>query len=159
MDLRILYALILSFLPISELRGGLPLAIAYAIDNKIPLSLVFSSVILMNVLAIFFAFYFLDNIHKNLMKTKIYKKFFNAYLKKFQARVDKFEKKYKSAGFLTLAIFVGIPLPGTGAWTGVLLSWLLGLNRKRSMIAIAIGVLIAGIITLFVTLGIISVFF
>jgi len=158
MDLRILYALILSFLPISELRGGMPLAVIYAVDNKIPIFFVFSLVVLMNILAIFFAFYFLDNIHKNFLKAKTYKKFFNGYLKNFQKKVDKFEGKYKSLGFFSLMIFVAIPLPGTGAWTGVLLSWLLGLDKKKSITAIALGVLIAGIIVLLGTLGIISVF-
>lgn len=158
MDLRFIIALILSILPISELRGGLPLAILYARDNNLPIMLVFISVVLANIFAIFIAFFFLNVLHKGFMKINFYRRFFSNYIKRFQAKADKFEKKYKSLGFFALAIFVAIPLPGTGAWTGVLLSWLLNLNRKKSIIAIALGVLIAGIIILFGTLGFISVF-
>ena len=67
--------------------------------------------------------------------------------------MDKFEKKYKAWGFLALTFFVAIPLPGTGAWTGCLLSWLLDLERKKSILAISLGVLIAGIFILFGTIG------
>jgi uncharacterized membrane protein len=158
MDLRILYAIILSFLPISELRGGLPLAILYAIDNKIPIILIFLAIVLVNILGFLFAFYFLDNIHNLFMKIKIYKRFFEKYALKLQKKADKFEKSYKNLGFLALMIFVAVPLPGTGGWTGALISWFLGLNRKKSIIYISLGVLIAGIIILLGTLGIIRIF-
>jgi len=158
MDLRFFIALILSFLPVSELRGGLPLAIVYAKAYGIPVFLTFSSVVLVNILAVFIAFYFLDNIHLKLMKIKLYNRFFEKYMKKIRKKTDKFEEKYNALGFLALAVFVGIPLPGTGAWTGVLISWLLDLNRKKSIIVISIGVLMAGIIVLLATLGIIRIF-
>lgn len=158
MDLRLIYALILTILPITELRAGLPLAIIYALENNIPVISVFITIVLLNILLVFFVFYFLDNIHSLLMKIKIYNKIFNAYVKKIQKRTDKFEKKYSSIGFLALVLFVAVPLPGTGAWSGCLLSWLLDLKRKRSVLAISIGIFIAGIIILFGTLGIIGAF-
>ncbi len=158
MDLRFIYALILTVLPISELRGGLPLAILWARNNAVPLFLVFPLILFLNILVIFFVFYFLDNIHKSLMNVKIYKKFFDKYLERFQKRVDKFEKKYSAIGFLALALFVAIPLPGTGAWSGCLASWLLRLDRKKSILSISLGVLMAGIIVLLGTLGLINVF-
>lgn len=158
MDLRLIYALILSVLPIAELRGGLPLAILWAKNNAVPLFLVFPLIVLLNILVIFFIFYFLDNIHKSLMNVKIYKKFFDVYLGRFQKKVDKFEKKYSTMGFLALVFFVAVPLPGTGAWTGSLVSWLLKLDRKKSILAISLGVIIAGIFVLLGTLGFINVF-
>ena len=158
MDLRLIYALILTIMPVTELRVGLPMAIFYAIEHKIPIALIFSLVILLNILVIFFIFYFLDNIHKGFMNIKIYRKIFKIYLKKFQKKVDKFEKKYETLGFVALTFFVAIPLPGTGAWTGCLVSWLLGLNRKKSVLAIASGVTIAGILILLGTLGFINFF-
>lgn len=158
MDLRFLYAIILSILPLSELRGGIPLAILFARDNGIPIILAISSVILANILIIFFVFYFLDNIHHALTRNNLYKRIFEKYLGKFQKKVDVFEKKYQSAGFLALMIFVAVPLPGTGAWTGVLISWLLDLDRKKSIFYISLGVLIAGIIVSLATLGIIGIF-
>ena len=156
MNLKLLYALILTVLPISELRLGLPVAIFYAIENNIPIMFVFSLVVLLNILLIFFIFYFLDNLHQVFMKLKFYRKIFERYIARFQKKVDKFERKYDSWGFLILVLFVGIPLPGTGAWSGCLVSWLLGLNRKKSILAISVGVLIAGILILLGTLGFIN---
>jgi uncharacterized membrane protein len=159
MDFRLILAIILSILPISELRGGLPLAIVYATQHQIPIYLVFSLIVLANILAIFIAFYFLDNIHKHfLLKVKGYKKFFESYINKLQKKVDKFESKYSTMGFLALTIFVAIPLPGTGAWTGCIISWLLNLDRKKSILSISLGVLIAGILMLLGTLGFLTIF-
>jgi len=158
MDLRIVYALILSILPISELRGGLPLAIMFAKDYNIPIALIFPTIILVNILAIFIAFFFFDHIHNKLMNVKIYKKIFNYCTLKIQKKVDRFEKKYSTTGFLALTLFVGIPLPGTGAWTGCIIAWILGLDRKRSILAISLGVLMAGILVLLGTLGFLNLF-
>jgi len=159
MDLKLIYALILTIMPITELRVGLPMAIIYAIEHHISIVFIFSLVVLLNILMIFFIFYFLDHMHNIFMNLKFYRKFFEAYVKKFQKKVDKFEKKYQNLGFLALVLFVAVPLPGTGAWTGCLVSWLLGLDRKKSILAIALGVLIAGTIILFGTLGFINLFF
>lgn len=156
MDLKLIYAIILTVMPVTELRAGLPLAISYAIDEGIPIIFIFSLIILLNILVIFFIFYFLDNLHKIFMNWEWYKRLFGAYLKKFQKKVDKFEEKYKSKGFFALCLFVAVPLPGTGAWTGCFISWILGLNRKKSILAISSGVIIAGIIILFGTLGFIN---
>ncbi len=159
MDLKLIYALILTIMPITELRVGLPMAIIYAIEHHISIVFIFSLVVLLNILMIFFIFYFLDHMHNIFMNLKFYRKFFEAYVKKFQKKVDKFEKKYQNLGFFALVLFVAVPLPGTGAWTGCLVSWLLGLDRKKSILAIALGVLIAGTIILFGTLGFINLFF
>ncbi|MFW9873989.1 MAG: COG2426 family protein [Candidatus Thorarchaeota archaeon] len=159
MDFRIIWALILTILPISELRGGLPLAIIYATDHNIPIIFIFSLVILLNILVIFFVFYFLDNIHHIFLNFKFYKKFFEFYVKKFQRKIDKFEKRYSVLGFLALTLFVAVPLPVTGAWSGCLVSWMLDLDRKKSILAISLGVIIAGIIILFGTIGLINLFF
>ncbi len=159
MDLKFIYALILTVMPITELRVGLPIAIVYAIEHNIPIMLIFSLIVLLNILVIFFIFYFLDNLHNIFMNLKFYRKFFGAYLRRLQKKVDEFEKRYETLGFLALVLFVAVPLPGTGAWTGCLVSWLLGLDRKKSILAIALGVLIAGILVLFGTLGFINLFF
>lgn len=158
MDLRLIYALVLTIMPVTELRIGLPLAITYALENDIPVFLIFFLILFVNILIIFFVFYFLDNLHKVLMNWKFYKRIFTRYMKRFQKRIDKFEKRHEKLGFVALVLFVAVPLPGTGAWSGVLVAWLLGLDRKKSIISIALGILIAGLIILFATLGIISFF-
>jgi len=156
MDLRLLYAIILTILPGTELRLGLPVAMLYAQDIGLSLILIFLLIVLINILLIFFIFFFLDNLHKWLMKFKFYEKFFRAFLKRFQKKVDKFEKRHSTLGFLALTLFVAIPLPGTGAWSGCLVSWILGLDRKKSILAIALGVSIAGLLIFLGVLGFIS---
>lgn len=158
MSLKLFYAVILTLIPLSELRVGLPLAISYAIEQKIPIFLIFIFIILLNILLVFFVFYFLDKIHGRLINWNFYNKLFNKYLGRFQKRVDKFEKKYKSSGFWALLLFVAVPLPITGAWSGCLVSWLLDLDRKKSILAISLGVLIAGLIILLGSLSFIGLF-
>ena len=153
MNLKIVSALILTILPISELRIGLPVALSYAVEESVPIVLIFFLVVLLNILLVFFVFYFLDKIHSFLLNIKIYRKFFEFYLRRLRKRIDKFEERYSSQGFLALALFVAVPLPGTGAWSGCLVAWLLGLERKKSILAISIGIAVAGILILLGTLG------
>lgn len=158
MDLRLFYALILTILPFTELRVGLPLAISFAMKNDVSLILIFFLIIFVNIILIFFIFWFLDNIHHVFMGSKFYRRNFEKLLVKLQKKTDKFERKYETLGFMALVLFVAIPLPGTGAWSGSIISWILGLNRKKSIISIAAGVLIAGILIFLGTLGFINLF-
>ena len=159
MDLRLLYAILLTILPGTELRFGLPVGMLYAQENNVSLILIFLLIVLINILLIFFIFFFLDYLHKWLMKFKFYEKFFKAFLKRFQKKVDKFEKRHARLGFLALTLFIAIPLPGTGAWSGCLVSWVLGLDRKKSVLAIALGVSIAGLLIFLGVLGFMSFLF
>ena len=159
MDLRLIYALILTAMPVTELRAGLPLAIVYAMEHNIPIILIFSLIISLNILMVFVIFYLFDLGYKMFKDIKFFRKFVAAYLKRFQKKVDKFERKYETLGFFALVLFVAVPLPGTGAWSGCLISWLLGLDKKKSILAIALGVFIAGIFILLGTLGFIDLFF
>ncbi len=158
MDLRIFLAILLSILPVSELRAGMPLAIIYARDHAIPLLLIVPLIIMVNILVIFLIFYFLDNLHHLCMNNRTYEKFFGSYMKKLQKKVDKFEKRYSVAGFLALTLFVAIPFLGTGVWTGSIISWILDLDRKKSVFSIALGVILAGILVLLGTLGFLNAF-
>jgi len=155
---QLLIALILSVLPVFELRGGLPLAINYSLKNNVPIFLVFSLVIFLNILVIFLIFLFLDYLHAHLIKFKFYNKIFNFYIKRIRKKAEKIEKKIPESGYLALTLFVAIPLPVTGAWTGTFIAWLLGLERKKSILAISLGVLIAGIFVLLATLGFFNLF-
>lgn len=159
MSLKLFYALLLTVMPFTELRVGLPLAINYAAEQNIPVIYIFSLIVLLNVLVIFFIFYFLDNLHHLFMNFKIYRNNFEFFLKRFQRKVDRLEKRHESIGFIALVFFVSVPLPLTGAWSGCLASWILGLDRKKSILAISLGVLIAGIIILIGTLGTMKLFF
>ena len=155
---KFLLSLLLTITPLIELRGGLPLAIISAKEIGIPIFIMFLLVVLINILLIFAIFWFLDNLHELFMKIKLYRILFGFALKRIRKKIDKFEAKHESGGFWALVAFVGVPLPLTGAWSGCLLSWVLGIDRKKSIGAIALGVLIAGILILAGTLGVISSF-
>ncbi len=141
----LIWTIILSILPISELRGGIP----YAILNGINPITAFLFAVLANILVIPIIFFFLDNIHGFLLNNRAYKKAFNFYITR---KVDKVKRKYETLGLFVLFLFVAIPLPGTGAYTGVLLSWFFKLDRKKSFATIAFGVITAGIVITFLTL-------
>ena len=148
---HLIWTIILSMLPISELRGGIP----YAILNGINPITAFLVAVLANILIIPIIFFFLDNIHDFLLKIKLYEKTFNFYISR---KVEKVKRKYESLELVVLFLFVAIPFPGTGAYTGVLLSWFFKLDRKKSFAIIALGVITAGIITTVLTLTGISLF-
>ena len=145
---KLFWAAFLSLVPISELRGGIP----YAVASGMPL--VFSALwcIAWNALAGPIAYVFLQTVHKLLYRWKAYASFFDRFVERAREKVKPSVDKY---GYWGLAIFVGIPLPLTGAWTGALGAWILGMDKKKSMLAVAAGVLIAGIVvSLVVGLGI-----
>lgn len=139
---------IISLLPILELRGGLIAA------SLLRLPFVSSFVICFvgNILPIPLILLFLDRVFELLKKNKVIKKLIDKLEKR---SLDKSEqiKKYQYFG---LFLFVAIPLPGTGAWTGSMLASLMGMNRRKSFVAIALGVLGAGIIMSIFSYGILS---
>ena len=87
-------------------------------------------------------------------KWKPLHKFCNFCLKKGTKAGDKLEQKAGRGLFFALMLFVGIPVPGTGAWTGTLAASMLDLGYKKSVLAVLAGVLLAGIIMLLLSLGV-----
>ncbi|MFH1637376.1 MAG: small multi-drug export protein [Candidatus Woesearchaeota archaeon] len=146
-----IYAIILSLLPVSELRGGIPYAISQGMN---PFWAYFICVI-PNILIIFPVFFFLDYLHHHFIKFSLYKKLFDIYLKRVQRKLEKMLHLWE---YLILFLFVAIPMPGTGAYTGCLVAWLLKMRRVNSMIAIAVAVMVAGVIVTLASVGIFSLF-
>lgn len=157
MDKQLLFGLLLTILPISELRLGLPVVLDYALKNGQNILALFILVVLLNIGIIFFIYFFLDFLHEKFMKIKIYRKVIDKPLGRLRRKAKKFEEKGRGE-FIGLVFLVALPLPGTGAWTGCLVSWILGIDRKKSIPAISLGVFIAGLIILFSSLGIFSIF-
>ena len=153
MDSQILIGLLLTVLPVSELRGGLPVIIEYCVRNEVSVWPYFFLVLILNILVIFLIFMFFDFLHEILMKTRWYRAVMGRMLKRLQKKVDKVEKKMDKWGYFALMFFVAVPLVGTGAWTGTMVAWALGLDRTKSFIAIATGVIIAGLFVLIFSLG------
>ena len=154
MDSQVIIGLLLSALPFFELRVGLPILVEYAVRNGVSIWPFFIAVVVWDILVTFFIFISIDFFHKQFMKWGWYKKRIGATLLKVQAKASVVEKKMDKLGYLALTAFVMIPLPGTGAWTGTLVSWSLGLNRLKSFLAIAAGIVIAGLIVLGLSLGV-----
>jgi uncharacterized membrane protein len=92
------------------------------------------------------------------MKISYYRRFMDKYLERVKIKGKKLEKKEGFLLYFLLCIFVAVPLPGTGAWTGTILSWLSGFDRKASFVAISVGVLISGIIILALFFGFVNLF-
>ena len=151
---KVLLVLIISMIPLIELRGAVPIGIGFdfgleewqvliiaIIGNLIPVPFIY-----------FFARKFLEWGSKK--KWKPLKQFCNFCLKKGEKAGNKLLKKAGSYGtFFALFLFVAIPIPGTGAWTGTLAASILKLDFKKTMIAIMSGILVAGLIMLAVALG------
>jgi uncharacterized membrane protein len=155
---QLLLAILLTISPVLELRAGMPVAIDYAVKNNISVFLVAGLIIAVNILVVFLVFLFLDFFHGKLLKIGIYRRFYEAHLRRLRKRVDRLEQKYSTQGFIALTLFVAVPLPTTGAWSGVLIAWILGLERKKSFLAISAGVTIAGIIVALASRGLLSLF-
>ena len=154
MDVQILIGLLLTVLPVFELRGGLPVIVEYAVRNGVSVWPYFLIVLILNVLLILLIFMFFDFFHEIFMRMKWYRSVVGRTLGRFQKKVDKLEEKMDKWGYLALVFFVAIPLPGTGAWTGTIVAWIMGLDRLKSFVAIAAGVIIAGLLVLLFSLGI-----
>ena len=157
MNKQLLLGLLLTILPISELRIGLPVVIDYALKNSFNIFPLFLLVLALNIGVIFFIFFFLDFLHDKLMKWTFYRKVVDKPLARFRKKAKKFEEN-KRGEFFGLFLLVALPLPGTGAWTGTLISWILGIDRKKSILAISLGVVVAGLIVLFSSIGLLSLF-
>ena len=137
---------IISLLPILELRGGLIAARILGVK----FIKAFIICYIANIIPVPFILLFINWIFNKMSKWKPTKKIVDWLSNKTLKKKDQIDKY----GYFGLFLFVGIPLPGTGAWTGSLLAILLNLDKKKSFITIALGVLAAGIIMRLLSYGI-----
>ena len=137
---------VISLLPILELRGGLLAASLLGLD---PLP---SYIITMvgNLLPIPFILWFITKILDWMRKSK----HFSGIANWLDKKVEKHKTSIEKYGFWGLVLFVGIPLPGTGAWTGSLIASVLEMDRKKAFLAIIIGVIMASIIMMLISFGV-----
>ena len=149
----------MSFAPLSEVRGGLVLIVPQVIKYNLNLWPYFIFAVIINILAIFAVYLFLDFLHERFMNIKFYRKFMERYIEIAKKKGHKLEKRMSGWGYFAMALFVGLPFTGTGAWTTTLIAWLFDFDRKKSFVAISIGVLISAILSLLVILGILNGFF
>lgn len=145
-----LIVFIISLMPILELRGGL---IAASLLNLDPIRSYIISII-GNIIPVPFILWLINSILNWMRKSKV--KFFNKIAKWLDKKVDKHKGQIEKWGFWGLVLFVGIPLPGTGAWTGCLIASVLEMNRKKAFLATMIGILMASIIMMIVSFGLLK---
>lgn len=145
-----LIVFIISMLPILELRGGL---IAASLLKLPPLESYIIAIV-GNVIPVPFILLLINKILRAMEKSrfKLFNKIHSFLHKKIMKNKDSIEKY----GFWGLVIFVGIPLPGTGAWTGAIIVAFLEMDRKKAFIGILLGMLMASIIMMIISFGLIS---
>ena len=141
---KCLFTMLVSMIPIIELRGGLPFGVALGL----PYYLAFPAAVAGNLIPAPFIIVYIRRVFGLMRK----------YLPRLNGLVDRLEKKAHLKGkkvqryqYLGLWLFVAIPLPGTGAWTGSLAAAFLGMRLKKAMPAVVLGVLTAGCIMLGLT--------
>lgn len=145
----ILITILLSMAPISELRGGIP----YAWSQSINPWLAYLIAVIGNLIPVIPLLLLLGPLSKALRRFKVCDKFFDWWFQ-HTLRRSKLIEKYETLG---LMVFVMIPLPITGAWTGSVAAFLLGIRLKLAFPAIAAGVILAGIIVSLVCLGVVHI--
>ena len=134
---------LISMVPLIELRGALP----YALANGIPTLPAYIVCMVGNMLPVPVIFFFARKVLEWGADKKYTSRFFTWCLEKGHRGGEKLRQKATSKGlFLALLLFVGIPLPGTGAWTGTLAASILDMDFKTSIVAVLLGVLLAAII-------------
>ncbi len=155
MIVKMLIVLLVSMVPLVELRGAVPIGVGFGlpewlvclvamVGNLIPVPLIFV-----------FARRFLE--WGTEWKWKVGRKFCRMCLRKGEKGGKKLQEKTKDSIYVALAFFVGIPLPGTGAWTGTLAASMLKLDFKKSVVAVGCGLVMACAIMILVSMGIFGV--
>ena len=139
---------IISLMPILELRGGLIAAKLLGL----PATTSFIICFIGNILPIPLILWLIDPIFNFLRRWKLFDKFISWCERKAHSKKEQIER----LKYIGLFLFVGIPLPGTGAWTGCLIASLLGMDKKKSLIAAICGVVLAGIIMLIFSYGLLG---
>ena len=149
---KLIWGLLLSMMPFGELRAGIPVAIS----GGNPIIHVALLCIAANIAIVPLLFLFMNFFHHRFMNIKIYKRLFRKIINKIRKKVSE-NPNIEKWEYIGLALFVAIPIPGSGAYTGTLMAWLLGFKQIKSMIAIAIGVILAGLLVTAISSGVLGV--
>lgn len=149
---KILTTFLISMVPVIELRGAIPWATGMGLSPTIAIPVAMIG----NLLPIPFIILFIKKIFAWMRKVSPK---LNKVVDKMEAKAEKNKEKVLKYAFWGLALFVAIPLPGTGAWTGALVAAMLDMPLKKAFPSVVIGVLGAGIIVAFVSYGAVALFF
>ena len=152
--LKYILIFFISMIPVVELRGAIPIAMAWNLDYFTALTICAIG----NMLPVPFIYFFARRVLLWGADRKYTGKYFRFFLDKGERGGQKLTKKTGRGGlFVALMLFVGIPLPGTGAWTGTLAASFLNMGFKSTTVSVSLGVIIAGIIMGLASMGVFSV--
>lgn len=152
--LKYLTVFLISMVPLIELRGAIPVAVGMDLPY-IPALII---CIIGNMIPVPFIYFFARKVLVWGANKKYIGKFFTFCLEKGEKAGQKLVKTAGRGGlFVALMLFVGIPLPGTGAWTGALGASFLNMGMKSTALAVSLGVIMAGLIMAFASAGVFSI--
>lgn len=143
-----LVTLIVSMIPVVELRGAIPVGAYFGL----PVWEAALISIIGNMIPVPFIIAFIRVIFDWMRK---HVKFMTGIIDKLESRASQKSEKVKTGEFIGLLLFVAVPLPGTGAWTGALIAAMLNMRMRRAILPIFAGVIIAGIIVGLATAGVV----
>ncbi|MBQ6306878.1 MAG: small multi-drug export protein [Bacteroidales bacterium] len=143
-----LYIFLIAMVPIVELRGAIPVAYTLKATTSPDLNILLSYIVIAigNMIPVPFIFFFARRILEWGKDKKVIGRFFTWCLKKGEKGGQKLQAKAGRGLYFALLLFVGIPLPGTGAWTGTLAASFLDMDFKKSVLAVIGGVVLASVI-------------
>ena len=151
---KYLLCFLVSMIPLIELRGGVPIAVGMGLDYLPALAIC----VVGNMLPVPFIYFFARKVLLWGCDKKYIGKFFTYCIEKGEKGGRKLEETAGRRGlFIALMLFVGIPLPGTGAWTGTLAASFLNMKAKDTIFAVVLGVIIAGLIMGIASTGVFSI--
>ena len=151
---KYLLVFFVSMVPLIELRGAIPYSQLPRVS--LPLLQAYIVAVIGNMVPVPFIYLFARRVLEWGADKPVIGKFFRFCLEKGEKGGQKLQEKAGRGLFVALLLFVGIPLPGTGAWTGTLAASILDMDFKSSILAVMLGVLLAGIIMGVVSVGIFS---
>lgn len=151
---KYLYIFLISMVPLIELRGAIPVSQGF----QLPLLQSYIVCVIGNMLPVPVIYLFARKVLEWGADKPIIGKFFSFCLEKGEKGGKKLQAKAGKGLFVALLLFVGIPVPGTGAWTGTLAASILDMDFKSTVAAVMLGVLLAGMIMMIVSLAGVSIF-
>ena len=152
--MKYFWVFLISMVPLIELRGAVPVAVGFHnVDQTFSMVTAYALIIIGNMLPVPFIYLFARKVLEWGKDKPVIGGFFTFCLNKGEQGGKKLEERAKNGLYVALALFVGIPLPGTGAWTGMLAASILDMDFKKSTAAVLSGVLLAGIIVGIVSFG------
>ena len=152
---KYLYIFLISMVPLIELRGAIPVSQG----SHLPLLQSYIVCVIGNMLPVPVIYLFARKVLEWGKDKKYIGKFFTFCIEKGHKGGEKLKEKAGRGLFVALLLFVGIPLPGTGAWTGTLAASFLDMGFKKSVIAVLLGVLLAGVIMGIASAGVFTAIF